>query len=222
MTTFAKHPSALIHLTLTFVLILFLTSCSEIIDGSQIDNSLENIEEVSLIDGADNITVTVNKGEESYFILDIQNISGQFYHLGEARLGWCIDWQTPIDSNGGVYPGVKAYSTLGVQSWSRINYILNHIGELRTLFTDASYREIQLVIWSLRGNPEFNLDEVNLEDLPPEFRENGNPLFSRDLVRDILNYVDEKHSKWSYSEGDYYAVILETPADVQTLITVVQ
>ena len=216
-----QNPFSL-HLLLLTMTALLLSGCSEIVSNTQIDDSLENVEEVSLIEGADNITVTVNKGDESYFTLGLRGVSNQLEYLTHANLGWCIDWQTPINSNGGVYSGVKAYSTLGVESWNRINYILNHIEELRGLFPDTSFREIQLVIWSLRGNPEFNIDEVDLSDLPPEFRDNGNPLFDQNLVKDILNFVDEQYSDWSYTDGDFYAVILETPADVQTLITIVR
>lgn len=217
-----KYTICILRILLPVITVLFLISCSEIIDSSELDDSLEDVEEVTLIAGADNITITVNKGDESYFSLGIEDMSGEIESMAFTLLGWCIDWQTPIDSNGGIYSGVKAYSTLGVKSWNRINYILNNTAEIRESFPGISFREIQLVIWSLRGNPEFNLDDVELGDLPPEFHENGNPLFDENLVRDILNFIEENHTAWSYSEGDFYAVILETPADVQTLITVVR
>lgn len=209
---------------LVTVLMLISTSCKNLTgEEGDIEDSLDPVEEVIPVTGGENSTITVSKNDASYFTLEFEDIgSNDVIENGMTGEGWCIDWQMPIDSDNSVYNDVSLYSTFQVEKWKRVNYLLNIVDHLKDQDPDLTYREIQLVIWSLRGNPEFNLDELSVEDLPSRMVSDGEPNFSYDKVDNILQIVESGYEDFDYSEGTRYAVIGETPADVQTVITVVE
>jgi hypothetical protein len=74
----------------------------------------------------------------------------------------------------------------------------------------------------LQGFPEFDLDEVSMDDIPSRMVTNGEPDFSIAKVKTILERVNNEYRNFNFAEGTKYAVIAETPANVQTVITVVE
>lgn len=189
----------------------------------EIEESLETIEEVKIISGAENATVTVNlnEDEEAYFDVQFSNIEPNDVIENGTRRAWCIDIWTSIDHNGGTYENIPLYSTYLVDEWKPLNYLLNNEEEFRKNDAEIGWREIQLVIWSLRGNPEFNLDEVKVEDLPSAMQSNGEPKFNAQKVKDLIELVKNKGKNFDYSEASKLVVIAGMPSDVQTFITVV-
>lgn len=215
-----RYPLFVSVCTIFFI----FASCEEIADHNRTDisDSLEPIEEVTEIAGAEEVTLIVEKSDASYFNLEFQNIKTNAVIANGIGEGWCIDWQTLINSEGGRYENVKLYSTFRVEKWKPLNYLLNIKDDLLQSDPEISWHEIQLLIWSLRGYPEFNLDDVALEDLPSRMTTNGEPNFSYERVNEILEQVKNNYHKFDYREGSKFAVIAETPADVQTVITVVE
>lgn len=206
--------------------IIFSTSCKNDITGDQPDlpESLEPIEEVFAIEGAESTNITVNANEkEAYFRIELENIGSNITIDNGFYDSWCIDVLKSIDTNNGQYNGIKLYSTYLVEKWKPVNYLLNVQEELRKQDPDISWLEIQLAIWSFRGNPEFDLNNVDLEDLPGQFRNNGQPTFSYDKTFELIDYVKSNFEDFDYSEkGTKFVVIAEMPVDVQTIITVVE
>lgn len=203
--------------------LIFFGSCEELaVEGPGLEKALEQVEEVVPVVGGGDVTMSVNLSNEYYFTLGLSNIrENDIIADGEGE-GWCIDWEKPINSNNGTYTGIKLYSTYNVKKWNRINYLLNIVDSLRESDPELTYREIQLVIWSLRGNPVFKLDNIATANLPPRMLSGGVPNFNRNKVREILKLVEEGVEEFSFVPGTKYAVIAETPADVQTVITVVE
>lgn len=215
-----------VNCLLVATLISISISCKDSATGDDPDlsESLEPVEEVSLISGAENTTVTVNLNEEgkAYFSVAFSNIEENEVIQNSVRAGWCIDVWKPIDHNGGTYNDIELYSTDLVEKWMPLNYLLNIQEKLINDDTGISWLEIQLAIWSLRANPEFNLDEVDLAELPGEFKENGEPNFSHEKVGEILDIVQEGYEDFDFSSGTKFAVIAAMPSDLQTFITVVE
>jgi hypothetical protein len=205
-------------------LLLMLTSCEEVADHNEneINDSLEPIEDVSQIVGAESATLIVDKSNASYFSLELQDIGSNEIIANGISEGWCIDWQTPINSDGGRYENITLYSTFRVEKWKPLNYLLNIKDDLMESDPDLTWQEVQILIWSLRGFPEFDLNEIPIEELPGRMTTNGEPNFSYERVNEILEQVKNNHHKFSYEQGTKFAVIAETPADVQTVITVVE
>jgi hypothetical protein len=208
-------------LLLTAILIT-VPSCKKLTTESNLDDSLDPVEEVSRINGANNATITVNRSENAFFRLNFSEISeNSVIGNGEGE-GWCIDWQKPIDSNGGVYTNIQLYSTYNVEKWKPINYLFNIIEQLKLDDPEMTNLEVQLAIWSMRGNPEFDLDSIEVTDLPPRMHNNGEPTFNRQKVQYIIQVVEAGYRDFVATEGSRFVVIAETPADIQTVITVVE
>ncbi len=202
--------------------LLFMPSCDSVTTQSSVDQSLETVEEVSVIEGASNATITVNRTQDAYFALSFSNINTNSIISNGDGEGWCIDWQKPIDSDGGVYSDIQLYSTYNVKGWQPINYLFNIIDQLKADEPKITYREVQVAIWSMRGNPVFDLDTVEVTDLPSRMQSDGEYNFDREIVDYILKVVEDGHSDFVPTEGSRFAVIAETPVDVQTVITVVE
>lgn len=205
--------------------ILFaISACEELADHNktEISDSLDPIENVTEIEGAENVTLIVEKSNASYFDLEFRDIGSNDVIANGISEGWCIDWQTPINSDGGRYENIKLYSTFRVEKWKALNYLLNIKDDLLRNDPDMTWQEVQLLIWALRGYPEFDLNEIPMEELPTRMVTDGEPNFRYDRVNEMLEKIKNNHQKFSYQEGSKYAVIAETPADVQTVITVVE
>jgi len=208
-------------LLLSAVLIM-ATSCKNLTTESNLDDSLDPVEEVTRINGANNATITVNKAQSTYFNINFSGIEPNGIIENGTGEGWCIDWQKPIDSDGGVYTNIPLYSTYNVKNWKPINYLFNIMGQLKQDDPEITYREVQVAIWSMRGNPVFDLNTMEVTDLPSRMHSNGEPTFSREKVDYIMSVVEAGYRDFVPSEGSRFVVIAETPADVQTVITVVQ
>jgi hypothetical protein len=206
-------------LTLTALLLIF-SSCNDV--TSPIDDSLDPVSEVTLISGSENTTIIVNRSTVSYFSIEFLNIQNNSTITNGEKEGWCIDWQKPIDASGGVYNNIKLYSTFNIEKWNSLNYLLNIKEQLKANDQEITNLELQIAVWSLRGFPEFDMNKVNLQDLPGRMHNDGLPTFSSDKVNEILQIVEDGYRDFTFSPGTKFAVIAETPADVQTVITVVQ
>jgi hypothetical protein len=201
-------------------LLIAFSSCNDSTTSAPITDSLDPISEVSLIPGAENSTIIINRSSVTYFSLEFMNISSNKIVDNDIREGWCIDWQKPIDSNGGIYTNIPLYSTFNVEKWNPLNFLLNIKEQLKADDPDITQLEIQVVIWSLRGYPKFDLDSINIEDMPGRLHNNGVPTFSAEKVKEILQIVENGHKDFAFIPGTKFAVIAELPVDVQTVITV--
>jgi hypothetical protein len=210
-------------LLVTVSTLLSITSCKNLTgDSGNISQSLEPVENVIPLEGAERSSITVNKGTESYFRLGFSGMgSNDVIANGFEGEGWCIDWQKPIESNGATYSDIQLYSTYNVEKWNPLNFFFNIMDDLKQADSDLTYREFQAVVWSLRGLPEFNLEALTDEELPSRLKSDGQANFSREKVATIIDIVEAGYEDFDFTEGTRFAVIAETPSDVQTVITVV-
>jgi len=214
-----------ITLFISFIfLALLLSSCKNLTgDSGNISESLEPVENVEPVEGAESSTIIVNEGSETYFVLQFSGLDeNDVIENGFTGEGWCIDWQKPIESNGAIYSGIQLYSTFNVETWNPLNFFFNIMDDLKQADPDLTYREFQAVVWSLRGFPEFNLEALTDEQLPGRLKSDGQANFSREKVATIIDIVEAGYEDFEFTEGTRFAVIAETPSDVQTVITVVE
>lgn len=209
---------------------LLVTACDNKITGDDpekpdLSDSLDPIEEVYLIEGGENSTLIVNQNKEqqAYFSIAFSDIESNEIISNGVKDGWCIDVWKSIDSTDGKYENIKLYSTYLVKKWMPLNYLLNVQNQLKDQDPDITWLEIQLVIWSLRGYPEFHLNSIDIEDLPGQFRSNGEPTFSYEKVDELLEFVEANYRDFDFTKSNTkFAVIAEMPVDVQTVIAVAE
>ncbi|MDZ7757199.1 hypothetical protein [Rhodohalobacter sp.] len=213
----------LLPIYLIFIIAVFTSCINSTNSEEDISDSLDPVEDVTAITGAENSSIIVNRGSDSYFVIQFSQIqNNEIIENGYEGEGWCIDWQVAIDSDNGTYDNIQLYSTFNVEKWNPLNYFFNIVDDLKSADPELTYREFQVVIWSLRGFPEFNLEAIPNENLPSRMRTNGEINFSRDKVNTILEIVEGGYEDFEFVEGTRFAVIAETPSDVQTVITVVE
>ena len=219
------------HLTaLTAFLLLSvicIAACEGVIDSTSnngnngIGESLEFIPSLTAIDEASNTTLTVNRSSESYFSLNLDGIGeNSIISNGSSFGGWCIDYDKPINSDGGIYEGLQLYSSYLTKAWKPLNYFLNIKGDLLQEDPELTFRDMQVVIWSLMPHPVFDINQISDDDLPSRLMQNGQRNFDENKIAQILNIVESNYRDFHYGPDSKFAIVIETPADVQTVITV--
>ncbi|REL33743.1 DUF3466 family protein [Rhodohalobacter sp. SW132] len=208
------------NLILPFILVSLIVAFSSC-DTKQslgLQESLDVIPELQLIEGGENSTVIVNPGTESYFEFNIANINPNKYIAQGPGSGWCILWNKPIDSNNTTHSGLRLFSSYGDQQWKPLNYLLNIRESLMMDDSKLTYREIQAAIWTLMDFPEFNLNSITADQLPPRMVDNGRLNFDTGKTKQIVQHVIDNYESFEYNTASTYAVVAETSTDTQTII----
>jgi len=205
-------------------LILYLAACSDITNDSlQFNEELQVFTDLEPVPGTSDLVLNLKRGQDvgvdSWFVFNFRDIEeGAILPNGEMK-GWCVEWNKPIQANNTDHTDINALSTLNNEKWKDLNYFLNIMDELKEEDSELTFRDMQAVIWSLIGIPEFNLDELADADLPTRLLDaNGFAAFSREKVKEIVGSVKENSSGFTIEEGDRYAILLETGVDKQNLM----
>jgi len=221
-----KRLASFITFTIIATVLTINSACQKNATSSDDDlnKTLELVEEVSEIPGGENATITVNRNdtEESYFSIEFSNINPNDILENGVKDSWCIDVRAPLDTDNGTYRDIQLYSTYLVDQWRPVNYLFSMREELKVDNPDLTWREFQIAIWALRTNPEFNLNEISMEELPDAFKKDGQLNFSIEKVNKLLDIAEAGYEDFDYAEGSKYAVIAATPPEVQTVITFVE
>ncbi|MFH5834340.1 hypothetical protein ACG2F4_19195 [Halalkalibaculum sp. DA3122] len=176
---------------------LFIFSSCEQSTSTELVESFESVHEVSPVPGADNVTMELERGEniDSFFSV---NLDGNI-----QQEGWCVEWNE--NASFGLNKGTKIYSTRGKPAWSDVNYFMSILDDLREEDPDLTFREIQVIIWSLIDRPEFDVDKIHeYDNISERIFKDGEPLFDVDKVKEILKKIRDflKNGNGDEKEGD--------------------
>ena len=198
--------------------ILFWSACNN--PGSSLEESVKPYLELQAVDGASNVTMTVNrgaaKGLDSYFAVDFTNFDSNGIVSEGLKEGWCLDYQRAIDQNNDVHEGIKMFNTFGSENWKPANYLMNIKDELKQNDPSITYKEIQVALWSLIEKPSFNIDKALSEGtMPSRLMTNGSPNFSIEKTKGIINKVRNEVDDFVYKIGTPVIVYSNTAHDDQ-------
>ena len=210
------NKSYLILSGILLLSILFWSACNN--PGSSLEESVKPYLELQAVDGASNVTVTVNrgaaKGLDSYFAVDFTNFESNGIISEGLTEGWCLDYQKPIDQNNDVHEGIKMFNTFGSENWKPANYLMNIKNELKQNDPSLTYKEIQVALWSLIEVPAFNIDKVLAEgSMPSRLMTNGTPNFNIEKTKGIINKVRNEVDDFVYKPGTPVIVYSNTIVD---------
>jgi hypothetical protein len=152
--------------------------------STELAESFADINKVSPLPEAQNVTINLEKeGDlDSFFTVTLEN--------GTQVEGWCIEWNE--DASFGLNKSTKMYSTKVNESWKALNYFITIKDNLRYDDPSLTYRDIQVVIWSLIEKPEFDIDKIaEYENISARIYHEGKPKFHVQKVKDIINEVKE-------------------------------
>ena len=199
------------------VIAVVFTSCDLYESPVQpFDEAVKHIWGFDPIPGTENITAKVTRDRRtSYFKFEVNGADNDVFLRSGNYSAWCALYDTPINSNGGVYDGVKMYSTQGYKSWNKLNYLLNNKYEYMNDSFGATWREVQVAIWALIDFPRFDINNINVNSLPGSMRDGDEILFDLAITKEILTDVNSKGKHYQYQIGDTYAIFTETPQGVQ-------
>ncbi|MGF1671097.1 MAG: hypothetical protein ACFCU6_11670 [Balneolaceae bacterium] len=207
------------------ILFLYLNSCTgnNPADNLGFNDDLQSLTDLKPVPGTDNISIRVNRGEnvgsDSWFVFDVRGVEVNEYVVNGSTEGWCVEWNKPIRANNTVHENINAFSTLNNKKWSELNYFLNIRESLKEDDPELTFRDIQVVMWSLIGIPKFDLDNLADSELPARlFTENGEPRFSREKVKEIMAVIKQNSDDFIPATGQLFAVVLETASDQQNVM----
>ncbi|MGM0460532.1 MAG: hypothetical protein ACQERO_14400 [Bacteroidota bacterium] len=170
------------------------------------DDGMSNLQ---VVDGAEDATLYVKRGDSTYFDLKVDQ-AGEKSHISTGnRLGWSILWETEVPRDT-LYDGVTLYSTYNQDFWKPLNYLMNHREEMMSGDSRVTPLEIQAAVWELLEFTGFSIESVKAGDLPKELSDNGNLLFDRTKVKEIVEKAKSGANSYSYSPSDRYAVIAKS------------
>lgn len=116
------------------------------------------------------------------------------FNDGRSLEAWCIEWNEE-ESFGIQKETAKFFSTKGHEAWEKLNYFISIKNNLMSDDASLTFREIQVVIWSLIENPVFNVDNIGeYKNIDPRIYKDGQPLFNVQKVKSIVNKVNSQFS----------------------------
>ncbi|MCW9706750.1 hypothetical protein [Fodinibius salsisoli] len=147
-----------------------------------LEESLASVYDVTPIEGAQDEAMQLKHGDsqDSFFSVQLAD--------GLNRDGWCIEWNE--DANFGIQNGVKLFSTKGHEEWNALNYFMSIKDDLRAEDPELTFREIQVIIWSLIENPSFDVSKISeYDNISSRIYADGQLLFDIEKVKSILSKV---------------------------------
>ena len=164
-----------------------LSSCEQS-TNPELTDSLQSINAVTPIEGAQNVTMNLKKEDalDSFFTVSLNG--------GHEVEGWCIEWNE--EASFGLNKGTKLHSTKGMADWSELNYFMTIKDDLKASDPELSYREIQVIIWSLIDKPSFDVDKIGeYKNISERIYKDGQPQFNVQKVKDVVLQITNKRDK---------------------------
>ena len=165
----------------TVSITMMLTSC-ETSTNISLHDSFNYVKSASPIKGAQSTSMNVQTGDknDSFFVVTLAD--------GSIREGWCVEWDDEYIK--GDQGDVNMYSTKGHKQWATLNHFMSIKDQLRANDPELTFREIQVIIWSLIERPTFNVDDIaDYNNIPSNIYSNGQAHFDISKVKDIVAKV---------------------------------
>lgn len=192
-----------VNILLTSVLLALVafTACEQS-TSTEFEESFADVREVTPIEVTQptSMDLQVDENQNSYFTVRLND--------GSTREGWCIEWNKA--SVKGVQGDVELFSTKGKESWKELNYFMSIVDDLREEDPNLTYREIQVVIWSLVDNPTFDVDKISeYENISSRIYKDGQALFNVQKVKQIEQRVFDHFAtkQKEHNDEEYEGVI---------------
>jgi hypothetical protein len=193
---------------------VILTACNAGETVSGIDDLIDQIPGMSIIDGADNTTIVVNKNQsESFYHVTLNDLKPEASSLAGEYNAWCSQWDIAIGSNNSVYGGVKIFNIAQEGYWKNVVYLVNSSVDYLAADENLTWAELQIAVWAMINHKKIDLDQDFIDNLGNEFSS-----VSLDKVNLLLSDVSTKITNYDFSQLDYEVYYAEINPEVQDLI----
>jgi len=210
------------HVAMSFfglAFLVFMGACNSmpnVSNGDDLQNDLTP--ELTLIDGKGNMSVTVDKGTDSYYTLDIGKAAGDKYPAASVYKGWSVSPVHQMAAEKSSHDGVSLYTTFGEENWKPLNYLLNNKEKFLKENSSLTSNEIQASIWALMVSSDFDLGDVDVTQLPKDMTNGGQPAFDVAKATELVNTVLNNYQGFNYSDASTYAVVLKNSAGSSRMV----
>ncbi|MEX0721205.1 MAG: hypothetical protein WD511_02085 [Balneolaceae bacterium] len=213
-------------LALVVGVLFYFTACdfpteSEETEDTEDTENYNLYHNLEIVTGAEQTKVTINQGSavgrDAYFEFEIDNINSNLIAPG-VHDGWCIEWTKPIAQQGDTHEDLQMYSTYGKEKYKPLNYFLNIKDQLKAEDSELTFREFQAIIWSVTEGPEFDLNTLSNDELPPRLLKDGEPDFSKEKVNAIVDQVRANAAAFEYNSTTQFALFMQTGDDEQDVM----
>jgi len=191
--------------------ILFISSCEQY-SNSGIEESVAFIESTTPIAEAQNVTMDLRSGVNSFalHLIELSNIGPNSIIKNGVKKSWCIEWD--VNSINGIQQNVKLHSTEGQAYWNKLNYLLNRIDIYKQAYPELSYKEIQIAIWSVVDNKPFSIDDIpEYQNFPSTFYKDEEFQFNVSTAREIIEDIRSSADNGTF---DKFAIVVENEGQI--------
>lgn len=189
---------------------------SNSVDG--VEDSLADIPDQYLIEGAKQVVATVHKDRKtSDFTISIDGMEDKSGIEAGEYAAFCALWDTPINSSNGSYGNVSLHSIKGETYWQGVNYLVNNVDRYFEENDDLTWLEVQIALWSIMDHKKFDVTEIPRNELPSYVRDGG---FDQDLIDLIMRDVKDRKSSFDPAQPGNRAYYARVP-DAQDQIIII-
>ncbi|MFU8861122.1 MAG: hypothetical protein ACNA8K_11935 [Cyclonatronaceae bacterium] len=196
--------------------VFVISACNPADTVSPIDDIIDQIPGMSLIDGAENVTITVNRNNtDAYYNIMLADLDAEAVGLAGAYKAWCTQWDISIASNNAVYQAAKVYDIAGEGYWKNVVYLVNNAEEFMAADSTLKWTEIQVAVWAMINHKKVELTPQFISGLESEFTD-----VRLDVVEQIISEVEVNISNWDFNNLENDILYVEVADDVQDLVIV--
>lgn len=203
---------------LLFVVAASLMACESTSSVEDLEDSLSDIPNLNLVEGAEQVVATVNKNRRtSNFTISIDGMEEKSGIEPGEYAAFCALWDTPINSSNGTYGKVSLHSIKDEAYWQDVNYLVNNVDRYFEENEELSWLEVQIALWSIMDHKKFDMNTIPRNELPSYVRDGG---FKQKLIDSILDDVQENKSTFDPALPGNRAYYAQVP-DAQDQIMII-
>jgi hypothetical protein len=201
-----------------FIISSGLIACESTNSVDGLEDSLSDIPNLNLIEGAEQVVATVNKDRRtSNFMIKLDGMEEKSGIEAGEYAAFCALWDTPINSSNGSYGEVSLHSIKGESYWQGVNYLVNNVDRYFEENEDLTWLEVQIALWSIMDHKKFDMNEIPNNELPSYVRDG---VFKQDLIDSIMSDVEKNKSTFDPTVGGNRAYYAQVP-DAQDQIIII-
>ena len=195
---------------------VIFNGCNPSESVSPIDDLIDQIPGMTLISGAENVEITVNRNySTAYYNVNLAGLGAEAISLGGDYKAWCTQWDISIRSNNAVYEAAKVYDIAGEGYWKNVVYLVNSANEYLAADSTLQWTELQVAVWAMINHKKIELTPAFISGLESDFRD-----VRIDVIQQIIADVDVNINGWDFTQLENNILYVEVSDDVQDLVIV--
>jgi len=198
---------------LTLLVMVLIVSCdSDMSIGTGEISNMNPQPELSVVRGGESASIALERSDNAYYSLKLSNTGSNSHLSTGTRNGWLLTSNNNFEEEA-TLEDVALFSTYNEEYWKPVNYLLNERQKLKAADDELTYRDFQAAIWSLISYSGFDLESVQLNQLPSGMKNNGTIGYDKEKVKKLVAKAKSGANSFQYTSGSSYAIIAKSERD---------